>query len=55
MGRPKKELKQIHARKVRKAKARIKAVKNGDLPKEKLTQRAKQLLKKGTKRKSSLS
>ena len=51
MGRPKKELKKIHKKKVKKAKEKIKLHKKGELPHKGLTQRAKYLLKKGKKRK----
>lgn len=46
MARYKYELRRIHRKKVRKAKAKVKAFLKGELPKEKLTSLAKKLLEK---------
>lgn len=55
MGRPKKELKKIHKKKAKKAKEKVKLHIKGELPFEKLTQRAKNFLKKGKKKKTTIS
>jgi hypothetical protein len=55
MGRPKRELKKIHRKKVKKAKAKVKLYAKGEIPYEKLTQRAKSFLRKGKKKKSALA
>jgi hypothetical protein len=52
MGRYKAELKRIHGKKVRKAKGMLKLYKKGELPYEKLTQRAKKLLEKRKRQES---
>jgi hypothetical protein len=46
MGRPKKELKRIHARKVKKSKQKLKLFSKGELKYQNLTHHAKNLLKK---------
>ncbi|MBN3040286.1 MAG: hypothetical protein JW867_04095 [Candidatus Omnitrophica bacterium] len=55
MGRPKKELKKIHKRKVKKAKAKLKSLKNSEISYKDLTSRAKHFLKKGKKKKTVLA
>lgn len=50
MGRPKKELKRIHARKVKKAKNKIKLYLKKELTLEKLPKKAKDILRKRKKR-----
>ena len=55
MGRPKKELKQIHSRKIRKAKEKVKTFKEGKCTYAQLTERAKHFLKKGKKKKTGLA
>ena len=45
MGRPKKELKRVHRKKIKRAKTRVKSHLKGDLPKEKLTTLAKRFLR----------
>jgi len=55
MGRPKKELKKIHKRKVKKAKKQLQSLSKGEISLGKITQKAKKLLKKGKKRKSTLA
>ena len=55
MGRPKKELRQIHRKKVKKAKEKIKSFKAGTITFDSLTRKAKNLLKKGKRKKISLS
>jgi len=55
MGRPKKELKKVHKKKVKKAKEKTKLYAKGKLPFEELTQRAKRFLKKGKKKKTIVS
>ena len=45
MGRPKKELKRIHKKKIRRAKAKVRSHLKGELPKEKLTTLAKRFLR----------
>ncbi|NQT28111.1 MAG: hypothetical protein HQ570_00765 [Candidatus Omnitrophica bacterium] len=52
MGRPKKELKKIHKKKTNKARKEAKQYSKGEIPYEKLTQRAKHFLKKGKKQKT---
>ena len=53
MGRPKKELKKIHRKKVKKAKNEARSFSKGDIPYEKLTRRAKHFLQKSKKQKSA--
>jgi hypothetical protein len=55
MGRPKKELKKIHRKKVKKAKEKIKAQKAGEITFDSLTAKAKHLLEKGKKKKTILN
>ncbi len=55
MGRPKKELKKIHQKKVKKAKKKTRLHVKGELPFEELTQRARRFLKKGKKKKTAVS
>lgn len=55
MGRPKKELKRIHKKKVKKAKEKANLYTKEKLPFEELTQRAKRFLKKGKKKKTVVS
>ncbi len=55
MGRPKRELKKIHRKKVKKAKQTLKLYAKGETAYAKLTQRAKDLLQKGKKKKASLA
>lgn len=55
MGRPKRELKQIHRKKVKKAKAKVNQYKKNEITFEKLTERAKHFLKKGKKKNLTLS
>ncbi len=55
MGRPKKELKKIHRKKIKKAREKIKLLKEGKVTLESLTQKAKHFLKKGKKGKTVLS
>lgn len=55
MGRPKCELKQVHKKKVKKAKQKAKAYRDKDIPYESLTQKAKHFLKKGKKPKANPS
>lgn len=52
MGRPKKELKQIHRKKVKKAKKMVQSFSKGDIPYEKLNQQAKHFLNKSKKQKN---
>jgi hypothetical protein len=54
MGRPKKELKKIHRKKIKKAKEKVKLFKEGKATLESLTQKAKHFLKKSKKRKTVL-
>jgi len=54
MGRPKKELKQIHKKKIKKAKQKVQLLKAGKLSYTQLTQRAKHFLAKGKKKKTTL-
>ncbi|MCM8820286.1 MAG: hypothetical protein NC925_05775 [Candidatus Omnitrophica bacterium] len=54
MGRYKKELKKIHAKKVRKAKEQVRAFLKGEIPYEKLTQRAKYFLEKRRQKEKEL-
>jgi len=49
MGRPKRELKKIHKKKTKKARRVAKQYSKGEIPYEKLTQRAKHFLRKGKK------
>ncbi len=51
MGRPKKELKQIHRKKVKKAKKKVNEFIKGQTPINELTQHAKHFLKKQKKAK----
>ncbi len=51
MGRPKKEMKKIHAKKIKKAKEKIKAFRKGDISSKELNSLSKKLIK----RPSSLS
>ena len=53
MGRPKRELKKIHRKKTKKAREEAKKCSKGEIPYEKLTQRAKHFLKKGKKQKTA--
>ena len=53
MGRPKKELKKIHRKNVKKAKEKVKLFLKGELGTEKLTERAKHFLKKEKKKKQA--
>ncbi len=53
MGRPKKELKQIHKKKTTKAKEKIKKYLNKDISYPELTVRAKKILKKSKTKKTS--
>jgi len=55
MGRPKKELKIIHKRKVRKAKEKVRLYSKGEISCKDLTQKAKHFLRKGKKQKPSTS
>ncbi len=55
MGRPKNELKKIHAKKVRKAKEKLKLFIKNQLSYSQLTVRAKSFFQKGRKKKSSLT
>jgi len=55
MGRPKRELKQIHRKKVKKAKAKVKLYRQKEISYEKLTEKAKHFLRKGKKKKSPLA
>ena len=50
MGRPKKELKRIHAKKRKKAKGKANQYIKGELPAEKLTQLAKRFVKRRKKK-----
>lgn len=54
MGRPKKELKRIHKKKIKKAKQKLQLLKAGKLTSKQLTQRARHFLKKGKKKKTTL-
>jgi len=53
MGRPKHELKKIHKKKTKKARKEAKQCLKGEIPYEKLTQRAKHFLRKGKKQKTA--
>ena len=53
MGRPKRELKKIHKKKTKKARREAKQYSKGEIPYEKLTQRAKHFLRKGKKQKTT--
>ena len=53
VGRPKRELKKIHRKKTKKAREEAKKCSKGEIPYEKLTQRAKHFLKKGKKQKTT--
>ena len=55
MGRPKHELKKIHRKKVKKAKEKTKLYSKGEISYQELSQRAKSFLKKGKKKKTTLS
>lgn len=55
MGKPKRELKKIHRRKVKKAKKMVQSLCKGEIPFEKLSQRAKHFLKKRKKQKDKSS
>jgi len=55
MGRSKRELKQIHRKKVKKAKQKVSQYKKNEITFEKLPERAKHFLKKDRKKKSILS
>lgn len=46
MGRPKKELKQVHRKNIKKAKAKVRQYAKGDLSYDKLTSLAKKMLEK---------
>ena len=50
MGRPKRELKQVHAKKVKKAKKKLRLLAKGECTHQQLNQRAKKLLRKRKKR-----
>ena len=50
MGRPKRELRQVHARKVKKAKKKLKLLAKGECKHQQLTRLAKKLLHKKTKK-----
>lgn len=51
MGRSKRELKKIHKKKTKKARKEAQQCSKGEIPYEKLTQRAKHFLRKGKKQK----
>jgi len=53
MGRSKRELKKIHKKKTKKARGKAKQCSKGEIPYEKLTQRAKHFLKKSKKQKTA--
>lgn len=55
MGRPKKELKKIHNKKIKKAKKVVQSFSKGEIPYQELSQKAKHFLKKSKKQKSSLT
>lgn len=55
MGRPKKELKKIHRKNIKKAKKKVKLYLAKEIPYEKLTQKAKHFFQKSKKKKSSLA
>ena len=55
MGRPKRELKQLHRKKVKKAKSKVSQYKKNEIAFEKLTEKAKHFLKKDQKKKLNLS
>tara|TARA_B100000315_G_C14500015_1_gene551869 strand:- start:209 stop:376 length:168 start_codon:yes stop_codon:yes gene_type:complete len=55
MGRPKKELKKIHRKNIKKAKAKVRLLKKGEITHKDLTERGKHFLKKGKKKKLSLA
>ncbi len=49
MGRPKKELRKLHRKKLKKAKEKLKAYLRGEISYSELTQRAKRILEKRKK------
>jgi len=53
MGRSKRELKKIHKKKTKKARREAKQCSKGEIPYEKLTQRAKHFLRKSKKQKTA--
>ena len=55
MGRPKAELKKIHKKKAKRAKKKIQLYLKGEIPGDKLTQRAKYFLRKVKKKKTNTS
>lgn len=52
MGRSKRKLKKIHRKKTKKSRRKANLCAKGEIPYEKLTQRAKHFLKKGKKQKT---
>lgn len=54
MGRPKKELKKIHKRKIKKAKKQARLYAKKEFPFEKLTQLAKNFVRKSKQKKKTL-
>ena len=55
MGRPKKELRKLHRKKLKKAKEKLKAYLRGEISYSKLTQRAKRILEKKKQEKNQLN
>ncbi len=55
MGRSKRELKQVHRKKVKKAKQKLGQHRKNEITYEKLSEKSKHFLKKGKKKKSTLS